>query len=97
MLAIKPDVRLALAEGVILQAIAELDHYYAFSITGGDQFKLNYSAYWVLEAIGNGQSFEALIHGFAKNFNLGAEKANEDLADVIQFALENNIIKEIKP
>lgn len=97
MLAIKADVRLALADGIMLQAIAELDHYYAFSITGGDQFKLNYTAFWVLEAIGNGTRFKALIDEFAKNFNLGADKAKEDLAEVIQFALENNIIKEIKP
>lgn len=97
MLAIKPDDRLALAEGIMIQAIAELDHYYDFNITGGDQFKLNYTAYWVLEAIGNGIRFQALVDKFAQDFDLGAEKSREDLAEVIQFALENKIIKEIKP
>ena len=96
MLAIKPDDRLALAEGIMVQAIAELDHYYAFDITGGDQFKLNHTAYWVLEAIGNGANFQALVDEFAQNFGLEPEKAREDLAEIIQFALENNIIKEVE-
>jgi|GEM_PF-653206 hypothetical protein len=95
MLAIKPDVRLAQAEGIMVQAIPEIDHYYAFSIMGGDQFKLNYTAYWVLGAIGNGVNFQTLLDEFAQNFDLEEEKAKEDLAEVIQFALENNIIKEI--
>ena len=97
MLAIKPDVRLALAEGIMVQAIAELDHYYAFNIMGGDQFELNCTAYWVLEAIGNGANFQALVDEFAQNFDLEEEKAKEDLAEVIQFTLKNNIIKEIEP
>lgn len=96
MLALKPDVRLALEEGTMIQAIAELDHYYAFNITGGDQFKLNYTAYWVLEAIGKGANFQALVDEFTQNFDLEAEKAKEDLAEVIYFALENNIIREVK-
>lgn len=97
MLAIKPDVRLALAEGIMVQAIAELDHYYAFNIMEGDQFKLNHTAYWVLETIGTGINFQALLDEFAQNFDLEKEKAKEDLAEVIQFALENHIIKEIEP
>ncbi len=96
MLAIKPDVRLAQAEGIMVQAIAELDHYYAFSITGGDQFKLNHTAYWILEAVGNGINFQVLVDEFTQNFDLEAEKAKEDLAEVIYFALENNIIREVK-
>jgi hypothetical protein len=97
MLAIKPDARLALEEGIMVQAIAELDHYYAFNIMGGDQFKLNYTAYWVLEAIGNGANFQVLVDEFAQNFDLEEEKAEKDLAEVIQFALENSIIKELEP
>lgn len=97
MLAIKPDARLALAEGIMVQAIAELDHYYAFDITGGDQFKLNYTTYWVLEAIGNGINFQALVVEFGNNFGLEAEQAREDLAELIEFTLQNNIIKEIEP
>lgn len=97
MLAIKPDIRLAQVEGIMIQAIAELDHYYAFNIMGGDQFKLNYTAYWVLEVIGGGISFQSLVDKFAQNFDQRTEKSKEDLAEVIEFALENKIIKEIKP
>lgn len=96
MLAIKPNARLALAEGIMIQAIAQLNHYYAFNITKGDQFKLNYTACWVLEAIGNGANFQSLVNEFAQNFDLEAETAKEDLTEVIQFALENKIIKEIE-
>ncbi|MBL7179933.1 MAG: PqqD family peptide modification chaperone [Desulfobacterales bacterium] len=96
MLALKPDTRLALGEDIMIQAIPELDHYYAFNVKNGDHFELNNTAHWVLEAVGQGVTLAELSPGFAKRFELNAEIAEKDLAEVIRFGIENQIIKEVQ-
>lgn len=96
MLEIKPGTQFALEEGITIQAIAELDHYYAFNISTGDQFQLNHTSHWVLESIEGGITFQELIDKFAEDFYLSPDKAKEDLMEVIKFALENGIIKEVQ-
>ena len=96
MLALKPDTRLVLREDIMIQAIPELDHYYAFNVKNGDHFELNHTAHWVLEAIGQGVTLAELKPEFAKKFQLNAEIADKDLTEVIQFGIENNIIKEVQ-
>ena len=96
MLEIKPGTQFALEEGITIQAIAELDHYYAFNISTGDQFQLNHTSHWVLESIERGISFQKLIYKFGENFDLSSDKAKEDLMELIQFALKSDIIKEVQ-
>ncbi len=96
MLALKPDTRLVLGEDIMIQALPELDHYYAFNVKNGDHFELNHTAYWVLEAIGQGVTLTELTPSFANRFELNAEIAEKGLAEVIQFGIENNIIKEVQ-
>ena len=96
MLALKPDTLLVLGEEIMIQALPELDHYYAFNIKNGDHFELNQTAHWVLEKIGQSVTLAELSPGFAKRFELNAETAEKDLAEVIRFGIENQIIKEVK-
>ena len=95
MLEIKSDKQLVLRDPIMIQGIPELDHYYAFNIENGDHFKLNHTAHWVLEAIGSGVTLAELTSKFTEAFELIQEIAEMDLAEIIDFALENNIIKEI--
>ena len=96
MLALKPDTRLVLGEDIMIQAIPELYHYYAFNVKNGDHFELNHTAYWTLEAIGQGVTLAELKPKFAKQFELNTKIAEKDLAEVIRFGIENNIIKEVE-
>lgn len=96
MLALKPDTRLLLGEDIMIQTIPELDHYYVFNVKNGDHFELNHTAYWVLEAIGQGVRLAELRPRFAERFELNAEIAENDLAEVIRFGTENHIIKEVE-
>lgn len=97
MLALNPDSRFELEDDILLQALPELDHYYAFNTKDGDNFKLNHTAHWVLEEIGNGVNYAELLEGFSKKFNLDGKAAEQDLKEVLQNAIENKIIKEVKP
>lgn len=97
MLALNPDSRFELEEDILLQALPELDHYYAFNTTDGDNFKLNNTAHWALAAIGNGVNYAELLEGFSTKFDLDSKTAEQDLREVLQYAFENKIIKEVKP
>jgi len=97
MLALNPDSRFKLEEDILLQALPEIDHYYAFNTKDGDNFKLNHTAHWVLAAIGSGVNYLELLHAFSKKFDLDGKAAEQDLKEVLQYALENKIIKEVKP
>ncbi|MCK4785622.1 MAG: PqqD family protein, partial [Desulfobacteraceae bacterium] len=57
---------------------------------------LNHTSHWVLESIEGGITFQELIDKFGGDFDLSPDKAKEDLMEVIKFALENGIIKEVQ-
>jgi hypothetical protein len=97
MLEINDKSCLTLLDSSVLQSIPELDHYYAFDTFSGEQYQLNESAYWVLNKIGKGISFKELLSRFASEYDLDEEVSRKDLLDVLQFALNNNIIKEEEP
>lgn len=96
MLALNPESCFELADDILLQAIPELGHYYAFNTVDGDNFKLNFTSYWVLSKIGSGITYSALIDSFSSNFEIDSKVAIEDLNEVMQYAFENKIIKEVK-
>lgn len=96
MLALKPDIRLTLGEDIMIQAIPELDHYYAFNVKNGDHFELNHTAHWVLDTIGQDVTLAELGPRFAERFELDAKIADKDLIEVINFGIENHIIKEVE-
>ena len=97
MLGLKPESVFALSEHILLQALPEADHFYAFDVKSGDHFKLNNTAHWVLESIGVGARLDDLVGNFADDFGLEPQTATEDLYEVVSFALENKIIKEVGP
>ena len=97
MLALNPDSHFELGEDILLQALPELDHYYAFNTKDGDNFKLNHTAHWTLATIGRSVNYSELLEGFSKKFDLDSKTAEQDLKEVLQYALENKIIKEVKP
>lgn len=97
MLALNPDSRFELEDDILLQTLPELDHYYAFNTKDGDNFKLNHTAHWVLKTIEKGINYSELLGDFAKKFDVDSKTADQDLKDVLQYALENKIIKEVKP
>jgi hypothetical protein len=94
VLVLKPTSRFILKENIILQGMAELDHYYAFDTKSGDHYQLNHTAYWVLKSIGSGINFQQLVDKFAQAYNLQHDTAQEDLQEILQNAFDNDIIKE---
>ena len=59
MLALKPGEALTLEPEIVLHSLPDQNWYYAFSVITGDQFRLNQTSFWVLEAISKG-----IVSGF---------------------------------
>lgn len=95
MLSISPESRFSLNEDLLLRAIADINRFYAFNLANGDHFRLNETAYRSLEIINAGISFDDLVQKYAAEFELGRQKAAQDLLTVLEFALNNNLIKEV--
>lgn len=92
MLEIDQSAGFALSENIILKAFPETGQYYAFDTRNGDHFNLNTTAHWVLNKLAHTDNFGILAEGFAVEFGLKKEDALRDLAELIEFALENKII-----
>lgn len=95
MLGLKADTRLALGNEIIIQAIRELSHYYAFNTNTGDHFELNHTAYWILEEVGPGITLAELSERFVEQFEINRDAAQRDLSEILEFALGANILKEV--
>jgi len=95
MLEVTSNSQLAMSDQILIQGIPELNHFYAFNVKDGDHFKLNHTAYWVLETIGRGLRFEDLISRYMEKYEIGRDIAEKDSNELIRFALKSNIIKEV--
>lgn len=92
MLEIDPKAEFVISENIILKAIPNSDQYYAFNVENGDHFSLNSTAYWVLQKVKHTNNAGSLLEDFIKTFELKKEEALKDLSELINSALENQII-----
>ena len=92
MLALKSDVVLTLEPGIVLHSLPDQDWYYAFSVITGDQFRLNRTSFWVLEAISDGIEWGRLRDNFLTIFEVSAEQGEADLIKLVNEMYEQKII-----
>lgn len=92
MLALKPDTVLALEQGIVLHSLPEQDHFFAFSVISGDEFKLNRTSFWVLESIGKGVKWDELKSSFLKTFDVDPEQGELDICEIVEQFLNEKII-----
>lgn len=92
MLEINDKTIISLSDSIILQSLPDLDMYYAFNIETGDHYKLNSSAYRLLEKVTQGHMPEPLKQAFISEYGIDEETAQKDIDDIMQFSLDNEII-----
>ena len=92
MLALKPGEALTLEPGIVLHSLPDQDRYYAFSVITGDQFRLNQTSFWVLEAISNGIEWIRLRDSFLAAFEVSAKQGEADLLKLVNEMYEQKII-----
>jgi len=92
MLALKSGETLTLEPGIVLHSLPQQDWYYSFSVITGDQFRLNRTSFWVLEAISNGIEWTRLRDSFLAAFEVSAKQGEADLLKLVNEMYEQKII-----
>lgn len=92
MLELKPGVVLSLGPGIVLHSLADQDLFFAFNVVTGDQYRLNRTSFWVLEAIGEGIEWLHLKDAFLRTFEIAPEQGDVDLRDLINEFYQEEII-----
>ncbi len=93
MLALKSGETLTLEPGIVLHSLPQQDWYYSFSVITGDQFRLNRTSFWVLEAISNGIEWTRLRDSFLAAFEVSAKQGEADLLKLVNEMYEQKIIE----
>ena len=92
MLALEPGETIALEQGIVLHSLPDQNFYHAFSVITGDQFRLNKTSFWVLEAISKGIEWVHLKEGFLAAFEVSAEQGEADLRKLLDELYKQKII-----
>lgn len=93
MLVLKSGVVLALEPGIVLHSLPDQDWFYVFSVITGDQFRLNRTSFWALEAISNGIEWGRLRDGFLETFEVSPEQGEADLHNLVNKLYKQKIIR----
>lgn len=93
MLALRPGTVLALEPGIVLHSLPDYGHFFAFSVITGDEFHLNQTSYWVLEAIGEGIEWGQLEASFLDTFEVVPQQGEADLRGIVEEFWKEKIIR----
>jgi len=92
MLEINDHTVFSLFDSIVMQALPELDSFYAFNVETGEHYKLNSTAYWLLENMGQSNNIKSLVQIFAREYSIDEATAKKDIENILHFGLDNNII-----
>jgi hypothetical protein len=92
VLALTDKTSFTLREDIVLQALPELDHYYAFNISSGDQYRLNESAHRILSMLREPRTVPELKEHLSAYYDIAENTAEEDLQAIIEQAYADQLI-----
>ena len=93
MLEIKPSLMITLSPDTVLHSLPDQGWFFAFNVSTGDQFKLNQTSFWVLEAINNGIEWSRLRNDYIATFEVSEEQGEADLCTLLKELYEQAVIK----
>jgi len=93
VLVLEPDTVLALEPGIVLHSLPDQEHFFAFSVTTGDEFHMNQTSFWVLEAVGEGVKWGQLKKFFLDSFDVAPQQGESDLLVIVDKFKKGRIIR----
>lgn len=83
---------LLLEDSIVLRGIGE--KYWALNTSSGNQYRLNDVSYFILNLLRTQMSTTQVVDEILREYEVAREKAVTDCRSVLQFAIENAIVKE---
>ena len=85
---------LQLNEDIVLRGVS--DKYWALNVKNGNQYKLNDVAYFLLSCFREPKSVKLSLEEIMREYRVEYERILKDSESVLQIAIDNNIVKEVK-
>ena len=84
MFRLRPDIRLREATG----------SFWAFNVEDGRHYELNETAFFVLSVLARGAAADEIVTAVAEEYGIDTDEAEKDLAELLEYALEEQVIEE---
>ena len=88
------SIVLELSKDIVLRSIGE--KYWALNVSSGTQYKLNEVSYFVLDQFRNQKSVEQIIENTLVEYDVTREQFMTDCIMILQFAIDNLILQEVR-
>lgn len=85
---------LKLNQDIVLRKL--VDKYWALNVKDGTQYRLNETAYFMLDRLRAQMSVAQLIEEVQNEYNVGRAKLEEDCGTVFDFAMTNGLVEEVR-
>ena len=72
------------------------DKYWALNVKDGKQFRLNSTSYSIMNAFRDVTTLDAVVDLIVKEYNVNRMRVVNDCAEIIPFAVEKQLLKEVK-
>lgn len=82
-----------LERSIVLRGIG--DKYWALDISSGNQYRLNEVSHFILNLLRVQMSTDQVVEEILREYEVDRDQATADCSNVIRFAIEKNIIKEV--
>lgn len=68
---------------------------WALNTINGDQYRLNEVSFFILDTFREVLSFYEMISMVQQEYNVSRERLISDCTNILQYAVKNNIVKEV--
>ena len=82
-----------LERSIVIRSIG--DKYWALDISSGNQYRLNEVSHFTLNLLRVQMSTDQVVEEILREYEVDRDQAATDCSNVIRFAIEKNIIKEV--
>lgn len=84
---------LFLEDSIVLRGLG--DKYWALDTSSGNQYRLNDVSYFILNLLRTQMSTVQVVDKILEEYAVTREQAVTDCSRVLQFAVENAVVKEV--
>lgn len=88
------DQKYLLNDEIVLRRID--NKCWALNTSKGNQYRLNEVSYSILDSFREATSFGEMISKIQQEYSVSRERLITDCTTVIQYAVNNNIVKEVR-
>lgn len=82
-----------LSKDIVLRKVERLHLYWAFNVSDGSRYRLNHTAYLILEMLAaGGQSLVDILNSIVDAYEVDLEQSQKDLKEILEELLYEGVV-----